>query len=405
MKHRRFSGPKTLALAVAFILQATGITVAEDPPDIKRFTFNGAPNSQRFSIKIKNGDKEIESLRYNITADHKAVSFTFVDQRFYPNVLTAQWRINASTDPPIAVGTLIRVTLTAWNGNPPPPDMPAIVEEVNDLRAILEPERTSGPGTVVFELVLEPYEILDLDRPSHDPSIPITDVTGTWNELWPEFPTEWEGHAFSDVDNDGELSVGDGIVLSTLDVAGSKQYRVQDKTIALNLVSDVVLGPTYFDYWGFDDDLATAMFNPCQVGTDRVVWAELHPDHGQLYECCTWTDNDNDSRISAGDGVSFKPFDANACDNTAISFGVAGVSTDIEAVIDNPCTVYPYGDLNHDGFVDVGDILRVLDGFSDPAMFPEADIAPCGGDGNIDVGDVLAVLDAFAGIAACPECS
>ncbi len=65
-------------------------------------------------------------------------------------------------------------------------------------------------------------------------------------------------------------------------------------------------------------------------------------------------------------------------------------------------TLCAFGDLNCDGFVDVGDVLRVLDGFADPEMFPEADISPCGGDGFIDVGDVLAVLSAFAGENLCP---
>jgi len=66
-----------------------------------------------------------------------------------------------------------------------------------------------------------------------------------------------------------------------------------------------------------------------------------------------------------------------------------------------------YGDItpkpSGDGFVDVGDVLKMLDGFSDPALCPQCDIAPCCGDGFIDVGDVLAVLDAFSGIPPCPD--
>ncbi len=66
-----------------------------------------------------------------------------------------------------------------------------------------------------------------------------------------------------------------------------------------------------------------------------------------------------------------------------------------------------YGDItpkpDGDGFVDVGDVLKMLDGFSDPSLCPQCDIAPCCGDGFIDVGDVLAVLDAFAGDPRCPD--
>jgi hypothetical protein len=69
---------------------------------------------------------------------------------------------------------------------------------------------------------------------------------------------------------------------------------------------------------------------------------------------------------------------------------------------------HPFGDIspkpNGDGFVDVGDILKTLDGFADPASFPNADVVPCcTGDGNVDVGDILALLDAFAGIPGCPD--
>jgi hypothetical protein len=68
----------------------------------------------------------------------------------------------------------------------------------------------------------------------------------------------------------------------------------------------------------------------------------------------------------------------------------------------------PYGDISPkpagDGFVDVGDILKVLDGFADPAAYPNADIHPCcTGDGKVDVGDVIAALDAFTGNPACPD--
>jgi len=51
--------------------------------------------------------------------------------------------------------------------------------------------------------------------------------------------------------------------------------------------------------------------------------------------------------------------------------------------------------------LDVDDILRVLDGFTDPGQFPEADVFPCNGNGVIDVDDILAALDAFSGNPAC----
>jgi RHS repeat-associated protein len=77
------------------------------------------------------------------------------------------------------------------------------------------------------------------------------------------------------------------------------------------------------------------------------------------------------------------------------------------------CACTPYGDVfpqEADGKVDLGDILCALDGFSDPSLCPNGDIAPCSGnswgphgDGSLDVADLLAVLDAFGGVEVCPR--
>lgn len=63
-----------------------------------------------------------------------------------------------------------------------------------------------------------------------------------------------------------------------------------------------------------------------------------------------------------------------------------------------------YGDTNHDGKVDLSDILCVLDGFEGSFLncsFADVDIAGCAADGDINLSDILAVLDAFAGDLAC----
>ncbi|NOT01335.1 MAG: choice-of-anchor B family protein [Phycisphaerales bacterium] len=63
-----------------------------------------------------------------------------------------------------------------------------------------------------------------------------------------------------------------------------------------------------------------------------------------------------------------------------------------------------FGDVNHDGMVDIFDILCVLDGFA--GVFTtcpqiDVDIMPCAPDGLIDIFDILAVLDAFSGDLQC----
>ncbi len=69
-------------------------------------------------------------------------------------------------------------------------------------------------------------------------------------------------------------------------------------------------------------------------------------------------------------------------------------------------TAVLYGDVNHNGDVDIFDITCILDGFSIGSFaicsLEDLDIEPCpNGDGDVDVLDVTNVLDAFAGFDAC----
>lgn len=63
-----------------------------------------------------------------------------------------------------------------------------------------------------------------------------------------------------------------------------------------------------------------------------------------------------------------------------------------------------FGDVNHDGTVDIFDILCVLDGFSGvfaACTYDDVNIAPCTPDVPVDIFDILAVLDAFSGLNLC----
>jgi len=68
-----------------------------------------------------------------------------------------------------------------------------------------------------------------------------------------------------------------------------------------------------------------------------------------------------------------------------------------------PCIPRRYGDVNHDGRVDVDDILCVLDGFGEFASCPKGDIFPCQPDGMIDINDIESVSDAVSGNPRCPD--
>lgn len=63
-----------------------------------------------------------------------------------------------------------------------------------------------------------------------------------------------------------------------------------------------------------------------------------------------------------------------------------------------------YGDVNHDGQINLSDILCVLDAFQGDfsvCSLPDVDIAGCAPSGLIDLSDILAVLDAFEGTDPC----
>jgi subtilisin family serine protease/subtilisin-like proprotein convertase family protein len=159
-------------------------------------------------------------------------------------------------------------------------------------------------------------------------------------------------------------------------------------------------------------DNCPAVTNPSQEDCNGDGQGDAcDPDSGDL-------DPDGDTVCTAGDNCPSLPnldqldtdgdLIGDVCDNCPDDPNNDQADGDGDGIGDVcDCVFVHYGDISPpptgDGNVDVGDVLCSLDGFSDPALCPSGDIAPCGGDGNFDVGDVLAVLDSFAGIKACPD--
>lgn len=66
-----------------------------------------------------------------------------------------------------------------------------------------------------------------------------------------------------------------------------------------------------------------------------------------------------------------------------------------------------YGDVTHDGALNVFDLFCILNGFGgsfEYCTFEDCDLMPCGGNGVINVNDLFAAINAFGGSYACRTC-
>ncbi len=65
---------------------------------------------------------------------------------------------------------------------------------------------------------------------------------------------------------------------------------------------------------------------------------------------------------------------------------------------------FQYGDVDHNGAINLFDITCVLNSFSgdfDQCPFKDVDIEPCSGNDTLNILDVFAILDAFTGVDPC----
>ncbi|NOT02593.1 MAG: hypothetical protein HOP29_18455 [Phycisphaerales bacterium] len=143
--------------------------------------------------------------------------------------------------------------------------------------------------------------------------------------------------------------------------------------------------------------------NGCDDGVDCTI------DHCTVLGTCI--NAPSDARCNDGNGCTTDTCNAvTGCVfvNNALSCDDAKDCTWPDGCADGVCDGPPilYGDVNHDGNVDIFDILCVLDGFAGVFVacpFDDVDIAPCRaerygfGDGLVDMFDILYMLDAFGG--------
>ncbi len=78
----------------------------------------------------------------------------------------------------------------------------------------------------------------------------------------------------------------------------------------------------------------------------------------------------------------------------------------VDRCLGNTCvnTLFPYGDVDHNGTVNLLDLFCLLDAFADVferCTFDDVDLEPCGGNDTINLLDIFAILDAFSGVDPC----
>ncbi len=83
-----------------------------------------------------------------------------------------------------------------------------------------------------------------------------------------------------------------------------------------------------------------------------------------------------------------------------------GYVCSFDKCLDGACFYSPngFGDVDHNGTINLADLFCVLDGFSDDfSTCPKSsiDIEPCEGNGTINLADLFAVLDAFSDVDPC----
>ncbi|NOT02273.1 MAG: hypothetical protein HOP29_16830 [Phycisphaerales bacterium] len=140
---------------------------------------------------------------------------------------------------------------------------------------------------------------------------------------------------------------------------------------------------------------------------------------GSVPADCAVYDFDGDDDVDCHDHLAFAMAWTAGGGAPAVAACAGFCLDDMDCVDADPCTldrcqadfcqniVLIHGDVNHDGGVDIFDILCVLDGFAGEfgtCPLVDVDLTPCAPDGVVDIFDILDVLDAFAGVFTCPAC-
>ncbi len=172
-----------------------------------------------------------------------------------------------------------------------------------------------------------------------------------------------------------------------------------------DIVTTFVDGLTLFE----NDCLADCGDGSCDPPEDKCNCPEDcgAPDANEIPDgtCNDGVDNDCDGAIDCDDAD---------CDTDTLCSGGCFTDEDCEdgtictwdRCIDQACSFEPnkYGDVDHNGVLNLFDIFCILDGIAgdfSTCAFEDVDIEPCAGNDTLNIFDIFAVLDAIGGIDPC----
>jgi hypothetical protein len=199
---------------------------------------------------------------------------------------------------------------------------------------------------------------------------PVTNPTGDWVELWPNFATDWTCTGWDDSNEDGVVSICDYLNMIT---DGEDETTWHVEWIGLTVWVKYAVGGEDLYYLEFRGNLEDPDF---PLG----LYHEVYPSFCNDWLASDYIDANGSGLLDAGD---FYTFEINGGEGEF--YEVVGLATDIELLEfteeQPPC---PW-DFDGDGDVDTADLLFLLGAWGTP----NGDVD---GDGDTDTADLLALL-------------
>ena len=190
--------------------------------------------------------------------------------------------------------------------------------------------------------------------------LPVDDPLGWWDELWPEFETEWHCTGWNDADENEIVSEGDDVVLAS---EGSDPNWWQVDWIGLTVTVKFAVGPSGYFYLEFQGDLEAPDF---PLG----LYHEVYPTYCNHWEATDYLDANGNQILDSGDYFSFE-----INGDPPEFFELLAVATDLEVIQEENGNLPPHaGDVTGwpDPVCQGKPLALTTDGAADPDGTVEA---------------------------------